>query len=332
MQFDVSKLEKIPKNSYLVVHKDIDNEDHIIEKRPTTGARIVADKFVKDVFSYAPKGMKGSKNSNFYEFLSLGLVPNLIGSAMLILISNGLNNLNNGTDNFFANLNGKKMAGGVVLYAAGKWLGNKLVNKGVEAKTGIDMEMPYKKIVHELPEYKGDTDTTSVEFHRVFESVDFPRWDLINKQGEHNNQRLQYYDELAKRMGYTKELNAPDQVVQPKIKEVLVKSTAGKSISSYIWAALGVAIASQDAFGQFASNSYSNKPPLKTFLKNLPQKTFNAAKESVKSLSKTKIGKGLMIAAIGSTLLTVWNATKNFKAEKEDKNSTVDYKSNYMEF
>lgn len=34
MQFDVSKLDNIPKNSYLVVKKDVDNEDHIIEKNP----------------------------------------------------------------------------------------------------------------------------------------------------------------------------------------------------------------------------------------------------------------------------------------------------------
>ena len=185
MQVDTAKLESIPKNSYLVVHKDLDNEDHIIKKRPTTGARIVADKFVNDVFSYAPKGMTGSKNSNFYEFLSLGLIPNLVGSASLILISNALNNKFGGRDSLFANMNGRKMAAGVVLYAAGKWLGNKIINKGVKATTGVDMEMPYKKIVHELPDYKGDPDTTSVEFHRVFESTDFPRWDLINKQAKH---------------------------------------------------------------------------------------------------------------------------------------------------
>ena len=234
MQVDTAKLESIPKNSYLVVHKDLDNEDHIIKKRPTTGARIVADKFVNDVFSYAPKGMTGSKNSNFYEFLSLGLIPNLVGSASLILISNALNNKFGGRDSLFANMNGRKMAAGVVLYAAGKWLGNKIINKGVKATTGVDMEMPYKKIVHELPDYKGDPDTTSVEFHRVFESTDFPRWDLINKQGEHNNNRYEYYDKMAKKMGYTQELNASDQVVQPKIKEVLVKSTAAKSISSFV--------------------------------------------------------------------------------------------------
>ncbi len=35
------------------------SEDHIIKKTPLTGARIVADKLVKDIFTYAPKGMQG---------------------------------------------------------------------------------------------------------------------------------------------------------------------------------------------------------------------------------------------------------------------------------
>ncbi|HIT54847.1 TPA: hypothetical protein IAA92_01145 [Candidatus Galligastranaerophilus intestinigallinarum] len=330
MQVDTAKLENIPKNSYLVVHKDLDNEDHIIKKRPTTGARIVADKFVNDVFSYAPKGMTGSKNSNFYEFLSLGLIPNLVGSASLILISNALNNKFGGRDSLFANMNGRKMAAGVVLYAAGKWLGNKIINKGVKATTGVDMEMPYKKIVHELPDYKGDPDTTSVEFHRVFESTDFPRWDLINKQGEHNNNRYEYYDKMAKKMGYTQELNASDQVVQPKIKEVLVKSTAAKSISSFVWAALGVAIAAQKPFEEFMN--FRQKPTFTQAVKELPKQVAVTMKESVKSLAKTKMGKGLMIGAAATSILGIWNASKNFKAPKENKKSTVDYNKSYMEF
>ena len=330
MQVDTAKLENIPKNSYLVVHKDLDNEDHIIKKRPTTGARIVADKFVNDVFSYAPKGMTGSKYSNFYEFLSLGLIPNLVGSATLILLSNALNNKFGGRDSMFANMNGRKMAAGVVLYAAGKWIGNKIINSGVKATTGVDMEMPYKKIVHELPDYKGDTDTTSVEFHRVFESVDFPRWDLINKQGEHNNNRYEYYDKMAKKMGYSEELNASDQVVQPKIKEVLVKSTAAKSISSFVWAALGVAIAAQKPFEEFMN--FKHKPTFTQAVKELPRQIAVTMRDSVKSLAKTKMGKGLMIGAAATSILGIWNASKNFKAPKENKQSTVDYNKQYMEF
>lgn len=330
MQMDASQLKEIPKNSYVVVEKNIDNEDHIIKKRPTTGARIVADKLVNDVFSYTKKGMTGSKNSNFYEFLSLGLIPNLTGSAMLILISNALNGKYGSKDSLFAGFNGKKMAGGVILYAAGKWLGNKIINKGVQAKTGVDLEMPYKKIIHEIPEQQGEEGKTRVEFHRTFESVDFPRWDLINKQGELKGDRLEYYNKIAKKMGYKGDLNSSDQIVQPKIRQMAVKAQTAKAISGYIWAALGCAIAAQDSFGNFME--LKNHPTTLQKIKKIPSEAFRSFKDGVKSLSKTKIGKGLMAAAVASSAIGIFNATKNFKAKKEDKTSTVDYNGKYMEF
>lgn len=328
MQIDAAQLENIPKNSYVVVPKDIDNEDHIIKKRPTTGMRVTADKLVNDVFCYTKKGMTGSKNSNFYEFLSLGLIPNLTGSAMLILISNLLHY--GGTDQMFAKMNGKKMAGGVILYAAGKWLGNKIINKGVQAKTGIDLEMPYKKVIHELPENQGEEGKTRVEFHKVFESVDFPRWDLLNKQGEMKGDRLEYYNKLAKNAGYKGDLNSSDQIMQPKIREVAVKAQAAKCISGYIWAALGCAIASQDSFGTFMNLKGTTETAVK--LQKLPSEVWRVTKDAVKSLSKTKMGKDLMIAAGASSAVGIFNAVKNFKSEKEEKTSTVNYNNKYMEF
>lgn len=91
---------------------------------------------------------------------------------------------------------------------------------------------------------------------------------------------------MAKKMGYTQELNASDQVVQPKIKEVLVKSTAAKSISSFVWAALGVAIAAQKPFEEFMN--FRQKPTFTQAVKELPKQVAVTMKESVKSLAKTK--------------------------------------------
>ena len=330
MAVDASQFDKIPKNSYLVVEKNIDNEDHIIKKRPTTGARIMADKFVNDVFSYTQKGMRGSKNSNFYEFLSLGLIPNITGSIMLVLISNALNGKFGGSDSLFAGLNGRKFGCGVALYALGKWIGNKIINKGVQAKTGVDLEMPYKKVIHELPEKQGEEGKTRVEFHRVFESVDFPRWDLLYKQGELQGDRLKYFNHIAERMGYKGEINSSDQVVQPKIRETATKAQAAKCISAYIWAALGCGIASQEPFGSFMS--LKNSPEGAQKFTKLPSEIWRVLRDGTKSFMKTKMGKGLMIAAVTSSALGVFNATKNFKAEKEQKTSSVDYNSKYMEF
>ncbi|MCD8025343.1 MAG: hypothetical protein LUE64_07400 [Candidatus Gastranaerophilales bacterium] len=329
MQVDAAKLQEIPKNTYLVVEKDYDGEDHVIEKKPGIGARIVADKLTNDIFSYAPKGMKGSKNSNFYEFLSLGLVPNLIGSGMLILVSNALNNIHTGKSSAAASMTGTKFAGGVILYAAGKWLGNKIINKGTQALTGIDLEMPYKKVVHELPEYPGDTNTTSVEFHRVFESSEFPRFDLLNKMGEQNNQRQQYYDKITKKMGYKTEPNASDQIAQDKIRDVIVKSTAAKSVSSYIWAALGCAIAAQEPFGTYMK--YPIDPGIGKKIKDFPKETWRVLKESTKSLSKTTMGKVLMAGAAASSAFGILNTARGFKVKENKQKSCVDFNKEYME-
>ncbi len=333
MQIDNSKLDNIPKNSYLIVQNNNDNEDHIIEKHVTTGARVAADQLTKDVFTYIPKGMSGSKNSNFYEFLSIGMVPYLVGSATLIGITNLMNKQFGGKNTFFANKNGLKMGAGVLMYAAGKWLGQKAVNKGVEAKTGIDLDMPYKKVIHELPEGKNAANNeakTAVEFHKVYESATFPRWDLINKQGEQNGNRYEYYDKMAKRMGYKEDLNAPDQVVQPKIREVVVKSNAARSLSGYLWAAIGVAMAAQDSFAD--AFNYNHKPTVGQRLKNLPGQICDGLKNSAKDLAKTKFGKGMLIAAATTTALGIWNATRSFKADKPETKSTVDYKEKFMEF
>ena len=131
---------------------------------------------------------------------------------------------------------------------------------------------------------------------------------------------------------YEKQLNSPDQTTIPKIKEVQVKSTAAKAISPYLWAALGVAIASQDAFGNiFAKSSTDNS----SFLKRIKSTAINAGKtmkDSVKSLAKTKMGKFLIGAAVLSSAFGIVNSTSGFKKEKENKDSSVDYNSKYMEF
>ncbi len=311
-----------------------EKEDHIIKKTPLIGARITADKLTNDVLVYAPKGLKGSPNSNFYEFLSLGLIPNLVGSATLIGLFNLANKKFSPSNALHANKLGKQMAIGVVLYTAGKWLGEKVLKTGVHAATGIDVDMPYKKVVNELPDYPGDKDLSSVEFHRVFESVDFPRWDLLYKMGEEKGDRQYYYRKIAKRMGYDENLNAPDQAVQQKIREVVTKTTASKNIAGYIWAATGVALSRQVSFDKFLK--FSDKLTAGEKLKSLPKHIFDTFKDGFKSLWKGTskasgaVGKGLIILSGVSVVAGVLNTLIGFRADKH-KNS-VDLNQNYEAF
>lgn len=336
----VQSPQNIPQDGYYVPeegsHKSASSNDQIIKKTPLIGARIVADKLVKDVFTYAPKGLQGSRNSNFYEFLSLGLVPNLVGSGMLIALFNAANKGFSMPAKSFASISGRKMGFGVALYAVGKWLGSKLINKGVQLKTGVDLEMPYKKVVTELPDGKNDKNLTAIEYHRVFESADFPRWDLINKQGEQQGNRYVWYDKIAKRMGFDEPLNSPDQIVQPKVKETVIKASAAKSISSFIWAALGVALAAQAPFekkfsvasGDIMTKAKSMGRNMALTLKNSFVDLYTGRNFGFTHGSKI-VGKALIFGAAASTILGVINATRGFKVAKDQPDTQIDLNKEY---
>ena len=67
------------------------NHDTLLENKFSTNARVGVDKFINAFTIYPAKGMKGSKNANFYEFLTMGIVPYLIGSITLMSVFNTAN-------------------------------------------------------------------------------------------------------------------------------------------------------------------------------------------------------------------------------------------------
>ena len=341
MQTGNINLANIPKNAYYASKeshkKTLSTSDHIIKKTPLTGARILADKLVSSIFIYAPKGMAGSRNSNFYEFLATGLIPNITGSAMLIALFNAANKNFKNPDRAFAAIPGRRMKYGVIFYAIGKWLGSKLINKGVQLKTGVDHEMPYKKIVKELPERTGEEPATRVEYHRVFESADFPRLDLINKMGEQAGNRYLWWDKIAKKMGYKKPLNSSDQTVLDKVREVNIKAISAKSIASYIWAALGVALAAQLPFESKISMPMCGTKKERiiglgknfaTTLKNSFVDLYNGNNSRYTYSSKI-VGRMLIFGALASVILGVYNATRGFKMAEKESDTQIDVNKEY---
>lgn len=100
----------VPSGYFMPGDDNHGSEDKIIKKTPLTGARIMADKIAKDIFVYAPKGMQGSKNSNFYEYLSLGIIPYIVGSAMLIATSVAAKKFFNPNDAKASGMMGKNIA------------------------------------------------------------------------------------------------------------------------------------------------------------------------------------------------------------------------------
>ena len=313
------------------------DEDTLLTNNFATRTRIGLDKLAKAFSIYPAKGIKGSINSNFYEFLTLGQnVPFIIGSITLISIFNSVNkHFSHNALKKAAKL-GNKMALGVLLYALTKEASKVLTTKPIQMLTGIDTEIPYAKVNYFIQEHPNDfDDLTSIEYHKVGESVDFPRWDLLYgdpKKGEARNFR---YDKIAQKNGLGTNLNDSDQDVKPVYKEVLVKSKIAKSFSSFLWAVTAVALAFQkpweDYFNAATLKFWKGKDFLHS-LKVLGRSFVRSCKSLYNGTSSAKSplikheGKTLLGLTALTTILGVVNSVHMTKKPQNYNNNVIDPK------
>lgn len=312
---------------------------HVVSGDPISHARYTMDKFQNAISLYPLRGMTGSVNSNFYEFLTMGMVPYLIGSGMLIAIFNAATKYFEPAQAKFAKETGRKMALGVVFYGIMKSLSKKFIEFPVYLKTGVDINKPYKDMKDQLPENSRminiPTDKKINEHHKVFESVDFPRWDLLYDI-EKGKPRNYYYDNIAKKMSLGKDLPDSDQEVKPRIRETVIKTRVWSTISSYLWAGLGVALAVQDSW----KHSFEEKnSDIKYFSSDFAKRLGNSFKSACKQLweggvnkdpIKAKAGKIYTLVAAGSTLFGIMNASYDFFGKHSDlKDGRIDYNKKY---
>lgn len=305
------------------------------KKHPvTTGLKIQADKFKNACTTYPKKGFSGSKNSNFYEFLTMGMVPYLTGSAMMIAVFNLANKFFDTPAAKNASKLGKKMGLGVVAYGLAKTLSKKFVEVPVNMKYGIDVNLPYKKKINELPEKGNEDNLVSYEYHKAFESVDFPRWDLFYDNEKFGEDRNAYFKSVGKKMGLKDEdLEQADQRVKPLIKEKLIKTKLFSTLSSYLWAATAVGVSMQKPWEKLNFNpveiirnaknnraiaqeakAQGQKVMKSGFIKDFGKAFVESCKEFVNNSSKsTKIaGRLLLGSAIFMTLAGNFSTLRDF--------------------
>ena len=312
---------------------ELPKSDTLLKNNLSTRTRIAMDKFTKAFTVYPARGLKGSINSDFYEFLTMGTVPYVVGSLTLMSVFNSAAKHFEAFAQSPAYKIGNKMALGVVFYALAKSLSKSLVNLPVKWATGIDTQLPYLKVNHQLPESKDDFDLTSYEYHKVGESVEFTRWDLLygdpNKKGELNK----IYDKIAKRNGLGTNLNDSDQAVKPVYKEVLVKSTLARSISSYLWAAAGVCLAAQkpwETYFNVATGKFWDTKNFNHSLKVFGESFVESAKEfynpkNPKNILEKYSGKGVLALAVLSTVIGILNTLNiSKKPSKVSENDVMD--------
>jgi len=305
------------------------DKDTLLKNNFSTRTRIGMDKLLKAFTVYPARGMSGSKNSNFYEFLTMGTVPYLIGSATLMAIFNSASKHFSPYEKVKAAAIGNKVALGVLFFGLFKAISKSFVNIPVRMMTGVDTQLPYAKVNYQLQESPEDRDLISIEYHKVGESVDFPRWDLLygdSKKEEPLNFR---YDKIAKKNGFGENLNDSDQEVKPMYKEVLVKSALARSFASFMWGATGVVLAAQKPWEKYFNVATLKFWKTKDFAHSMRvfgESFVESAKELYKgdALGKHKYsGKILLGATLATTIFGVANAVHITKKPSKVKESDV---------
>lgn len=326
----------------------------LMPSNPLSHSRIQVDKFLNAITVYPVKGFMGSPNANFYEFLTMGMVPYLVGSGTLMAVFNMATKYFEPSQAKHARNIGNKMALGVIFYGLLKSLSKKLIEVPVYLKTGIDINQPYRDVKSQLPERFGDPSgkdcKKSAEYHKVFESVDFPRWDLLYDYKK-NKPRNYYYDRIAAKMGLGKNLPASDQVAKPKIRETVIRTRTWSTLCSYAWAGLGVALAVQDGWTDLLTNDQGgiiarirsvikdksvNRKPLLIDLKNDIKRAFRESCEQLynggvnHSKTKALAGKTYIFTTLGLTLAGMFMSTFDiFNGKNNSEKSKINYKKDY---
>lgn len=248
---------------------------------------------------YPVKGLQGDINSNFYEFLTMGIVPYLAGSAMFMLVFNVANKFLDAKSRKIASKIGNKMALGVVFYGILKSLSKNLVTKPVKAATGVDTEMPYENIVYPLPKEAGNAANIEVQHQqrKVFDSKEFFRKDLLDRE---------YFDEVAKKLGLGDNLNDSVTETTPIIQNIVATTNTAKSLSSYSWAAVGVGLAAQDSWCGFFDSITHRKHYVPKEGESLLSKTGNKLQNSGKNLWEITKAFG---RSLKGSCKSLWNGT-----------------------
>ncbi len=338
-QIQSPSVDSLPRIGYYVSKEEqkqkfFEEESHIHKQGPLSGVKAGAHKLTNDFLTYFPKGFAGSKNSDFYEYLSLGMVPYIVGSAMLIALYGAARGKFNATDAHAAGRGFRKMTAGVIAYGIGKWASTKLSRTMINASTGVDLDLKYIKKVNELPEPGQEKGLVRIQYPGVYDSAEFFRKDLLAKDAELNHGNVfALDDEKAKKAGFKEKLNNPGQLINEKTKKLKIRATAMENISKYIVAATGVAFGAQKAFEELRLPKMTSLKNVADFLRGVAKATVEAGKQLWEGTDRNIItrnyGKVLIGASAIATLLAWIVPTIGFKSNPNTVKTKVDTNKEY---
>lgn len=294
--------------------------DTIIKSTPWNKFKVDVEKTANIPLVHFPRGLGGAPDYTFFEFLQTAKFPFYVGGPVLAALFYAGVKYDNFQSAKAAKNVAKHMALGVGLYYLGAMAAKSLINTTVKLSRGIDLEQPYRKIIptstNQTGAFKKD-----VEYHKVFESVDFTRWDLLYEKGENTDEINKKYNKLARKYGLDdSSLNDSDSTLKPLIKKTIVMARAWQYALTALFVSMGIGMANQKAwetdslhgFKEHVTNGiFGEGLETKTRLKNAKQLVMDYALEPfAKSFKQFWKGTNKLTSVIGKTsIITTGAAT-----------------------
>ena len=288
----------------------------ILPNDPITKLKVELKKAAK-LPEYAYRGLKGDPNANFYEFLSLGKIPYFIGGPLLAAVFAFGITKNNPQARASAVTRTKQIAVGVGLYYLGAELAKKVIDIPVKFFRGVDLNHPYENVVDCRATSKTGFSPKKIEYHKVPESVDFTRWDLMTgDETKDNGQAInEHFDKLAKKFGIDKNIQDTDATLKGSIKKLIISASAFKYMLTAPFVILGVALAAQSR--KVNGLDYPICNDLGKGLKENITKMFNKAsplKLTQRAAVAGEIIKGNFLTPMKESFKALWKNNKLGKA------------------
>lgn len=294
--------------------------DTVIKDSFSNKFKVDMEKTMNIPLVHFPRGLGGAPDYSFFEFLQTAKFPYYVGGPILAALFYAGVKFDNPQSGRAAKNVAKHMAVGVGLYYAGAMLAKSIINTTVKHARGINLEQPYRKVIPTSTDQTGAFQK-DVEYHKVYESMDFTRWDMLYKEGNKVEDINARYNQIAKKYGTDPDkMTDSDSTLKPLIKKTIVMARAWQYALTAMFVSLGIGMANQKAWTEesmhgfkeiFKNGIISKKGGLKTAGAALKYLTWNSAiKPLGKSFTQFWHGQNKLTSAVGKgTIITTALAT-----------------------
>lgn len=242
------KVTSFGKKEKRIVTPEEYKHDELVGNGAFSKFKVNAEKTANIPLVHFPRGLGGAPDFTFFEFLQTAKFPYYVGGPILAALFYAGIKFDSFQSAKPAKNVAKHMALGVGLYYAGTMLAKSLINTTVKLSRGIDLEQPYRKIIPTSTNQTGAFQK-DIEYHKLLESIDFTRWDLLYGEGKDNQEINKKYNKLAKKYGMKDpNPNDADSTLKPLIRKTIAMGRAWQYALSACFVTLGIGMANQKAW------------------------------------------------------------------------------------